>query len=906
MSSLLSFAYWRQRQAIPSPHRGVSPVPTITEALSSDTAASSLVGSDSNNHQENFVCIPKVVTPCTPEGLRPRRSLSELREEFFELSNHLDHQQQQKEPREKLDNVVVAEQAIVPTRRQERPAAMAEENKADIVECKTNEVKHVMVPKAFEAEDILPERQIPVWQKSSILPRFPTRSWSTQPSDNFQSSPLWSLPSSWRTIPSAASPNLVPGHARTAVGNLVALQQDHLVKQNALIPIPKQQHEIPNHAIIYSPQKQEESVETMYSPLYPKSTLSSNISCRSQKSLLESLGSGKDDMFSPSRMLTKLTYSVQSHHMDLSHALVEKPLNKTEELCRSLTMKPDEKPDHMYLPCRRHDLQPDVMERKACTLASTNTRGWAHDATNENKPFAHYATQNNEDAYSPLTWVSAKKPEAAFAETSNHYRESILAKSEASKANEYETEVILYNQQCGNSHSCDASMMLDPSRASTISRTISHDSAQDQILIQSLESDMQRIKSRNQQRSKEDLIVSVLERLQDNVQLVADVQSLIGTTEGMFDWFVPTPLDKEGLLTGFVEPTRDNIGEKIDLLLQELDSEAPMEEFFISFYSNGDISEYEEDYNDLREALSFCKILLQMAVPESEKEECSLQGTEDIGHWKLLPGLLEAIGVTRNPVETPRPRGGDSSLFSLPPDENSEAETPMTSNVSLGASTLTTLPTAHAITPNRKNTLQEKLKLQNGLHLRQAIQVFSTALQRMSDACEALHAAGQKVRDMLEATGRMKHSYFQLMAMNQQDIRSLVDAFEFELESDNSYVYQDTDDEDNAPSSLRAMVFARGTFDNVEATSMVHHVDSVQFDNHPPDADTSSMGISIANASTLETVDEEEGLFEYDDLRRQTESQDYDDEPEYREGPELVYTTQVVSPSGKTYFRLEV
>jgi hypothetical protein len=295
-----------------------------------------------------------------------------------------------------------------------------------------------------------------------------------------------------------------------------------------------------------------------------------------------------------------------------------------------------------------------------------------------------------------------------------------------------------------------------------------------------------------------------------------------------------------------------------------------------------------------------------MAVPESEKEECSLQGTEDIGHWKLLPGLLEAIGVTRNPVETPRPRGGDSSLFSLPPDENSEAETPMTSNVSLGASTLTTLPTAHAITPNRKNTLQEKLKLQNGLHLRQAIQVFSTALQRMSDACEALHAAGQKVRDMLEATGRMKHSYFQLMAMNQQDIRSLVDAFEFELESDNSYVYQDTDDEDNAPSSLRAMVFARGTFDNVEATSMVHHVDSVQFDNHPPDADTSSMGISIANASTLETVDEEEGLFEYDDLRRQTESQDYDDEPEYREGPELVYTTQVVSPSGKTYFRLEV
>jgi hypothetical protein len=569
-------------------------------------------------------------------------------------------------------------------------------------------------------------------------------------------------------------------------------------------------------------------------------------------------------------------------------------------------MQPDEKPDLMYSTCRRPGLQLDATDRKARALSSSHTHGWTHVSTNENIADGHYPNQNNEEVCSPLTWASAKKPDAAYTERNNHNGKSMLAKSQACEANECETEVILFNQRTGSSRSCDATMMLDPSRASTISRTISHDSAQDQILIHSLESDMQRIKSRNQQRSKEDLIVSVLERFQDNIQLVAGVQALIGSTEGMFDWFVRTPLDKEGLLTGFAESTRDAIGEKIDLFLRDLDSEASMEEFFISYNSNGDMSEYEEDHSDLREALNFCKILLQMSIPESEKEESSLQGTEDIGHWKLLPGLLEAIGLAPNPVETPKPRGGDSSLFSLPPDDYSEAETPMTSNVSLGASTLTTLPTAHAITPNRKNTLQEKIKLQNGLHLRQAIQVFSTALQRMSDACTALHAAGQKVNDMVEATGRIKHSYFQLMAMNQQDIRSLVDAFEFELESENSYVYQDTDDEDIVPSSLRAMVFGRGSFDNVENAAMVQYVDSVQFDNHPPDADTSSMGISIANTSTLETVDEEEGLFEYDDLRRQTESQEYDDEPEYREGPELVYSTEVVSPSGKTYFRLEV
>jgi hypothetical protein len=269
MSSLLTFAYWRQRQAVPSPHRGVSPVPNITEALSSDTAASSLVGGELNKHHENFVCIPKVVTPCTPEGLRPRRSLFDIREELLGITHQLDIQQQQQEPRNNLEMVVVAEQEVIPPKQQEKPAEIVE-YKADLVEYKTDAVKQILLPKAFEAEDILPERQIPVWQKSSILPRFPTRSWSTHPSENFQSSPVWSLPSSWRTIPSAASPNLVPGRARTAVGNLVALQQEHLVKHNALIPIPKQEHEITNHSIIYSPQKQKENVDAMYSPLYPK------------------------------------------------------------------------------------------------------------------------------------------------------------------------------------------------------------------------------------------------------------------------------------------------------------------------------------------------------------------------------------------------------------------------------------------------------------------------------------------------------------------------------------------------------------------------------------------------------------------------------------------------------------
>ena len=80
-----------------------------------------------------------------------------------------------------------------------------------------------------------------------------------------------------------------------------------------------------------------------------------------------------------------------------------------------------------------------------------------------------------------------------------------------------------------------------------------------------LDGDIRRMKKRNQQRAKEDLIIAAFERLQDDTQLVADVQNLLGirssgggggagNDNSMFDWFVGTPHGRgrsaDGILGG--------------------------------------------------------------------------------------------------------------------------------------------------------------------------------------------------------------------------------------------------------------------------------------------------------------------------------------------------------------------
>jgi hypothetical protein len=845
MSSLLTFVWRRRRNThnddddgqdedhLYNHHRNfnpnLSPVPpTLMDSHSSD--ASTVV---TDYKREEFICIPRrrgVVV--TPDGLKPRRFVVDLRDELLGDTAELllPEPTKRKEPIDagKIDDTSTA---LVPVL-----------NDPDTSLIPVTEFAVVQNPNMWRVvPDAGSQIQIPWSQQqygpSTVLPPLPTRSWSTQ-GDWSSPTPAYSSqngswpPStdrgSWgNTTPSAESPNLVPGRARTAVGNLVANQQD----PPGTTPMKETSYDF-----AYSPQEQ--GVETMYSPMYSRAG---------------------------SKNARTTTYPLP-HIAERGVIAGMSNVQSATALLRS--NEQEEGVETMYPPLRSR--------REANSNVSVST-------------------MSTLPAPSPLARTSVLRTTTAVINS------AIVPQSE------HGTEVILSQKhlQSGSwtvdSHS--GSSGASKRSIKPVTNTVVF--ADDNVLVHALDGDLKRTKLRNQQRTKEELILSALERLQDDLQLVADVEGLlgVGSSQGMFDWFVPTPLDKEGILTGFSEEKRYAIIDKLDQLLVELNAEVKSQEFFLNS-SMVDISEYEDEAHDeLREALSFCKVLVQMAVPESEKEESSLQGTNELGKWQFLPGLRAAIGLLPTTTETPPCRGGDSSFFSLPEDD---AGTPMTSNVSLGATTLTSIAnhTMSPTTPLKHHSERIKLKRQNGLHLRQAIQLLSTGLQKMSNACLTLgeiNAGGPSSNSsgLVRVADQIKQTYFQMIAMSQGDLKSVVDAFEFELDPEDSYVYEDTDEEAEVSPIMHVATLAFGSMVNIS-----HDRDST-FDTGP--ISPPRIGdLSLTDCSDLVVEDE---IFACDDdLRREMGSNDYDEQVDEREGAPADAYSLVVSKTSrhKSHARLEV
>ena len=325
---------------------------------------------------------------------------------------------------------------------------------------------------------------------------------------------------------------------------------------------------------------------------------------------------------------------------------------------------------------------------------------------------------------------------------------------------------------------------------------------------------IQKSKARSQRRQNEDLIVSALERLQDNIHLISEVENLLKLDGGisgeknnpkehvsssqqpsMYDWFVPTSFNIEGILTGFSETKRYLILDRIDLFLND----------FINAIEEGyDSSDFT--IQNIQEAVVFCKVLVQMAIPENEKEDSSLQGTDGIGRWYFRAGMREMIGILSSKHSgTPRRGECDLSLFSLPEEENDNCDTPMTSNLSIGASTLTTIVNEYdnkygsATKPQHAFGTSIALKQQqhpylqlhyNGLYLRQAIQMFTTGIQKMTMACSALSqikGESMNISSFIHVANQIREAYVQLISLSQRDLKSIVDAFEFELDTEATY-----------------------------------------------------------------------------------------------------------------------
>lgn len=143
---------------------------------------------------------------------------------------------------------------------------------------------------------------------------------------------------------------------------------------------------------------------------------------------------------------------------------------------------------------------------------------------------------------------------------------------------------------------------------------------------------MQR-KAKNQRRAKEQLLMGVIQRLQHSLDLVSDVDALHENDR----WFVKTPMDREGLLTGFSKGTRSNLLKYVRSVLSEMFVAQP-EEFFLS---PSQIESISETHDDLHDALVFLEAMLQIAIPLSEQNPG--------GRWTCAPEIRNTMGITSIP-----------------------------------------------------------------------------------------------------------------------------------------------------------------------------------------------------------------------------------------------------------------
>jgi hypothetical protein len=128
-----------------------------------------------------------------------------------------------------------------------------------------------------------------------------------------------------------------------------------------------------------------------------------------------------------------------------------------------------------------------------------------------------------------------------------------------------------------------------------------------------MEEALRRQKTKNLRRNKEDLLISIIERLQDNTKLVFDVLNELKLSTGK--WDVSMSLDSENIFTGFSKKTRATLCRNIDAVLDEMKVASP-EDFFLS---PSQIPNFADTHDDLEQALMFCRSLIGTAIPQSEK-----------------------------------------------------------------------------------------------------------------------------------------------------------------------------------------------------------------------------------------------------------------------------------------------
>ena len=391
-------------------------------------------------------------------------------------------------------------------------------------------------------------------------------------------------------------------------------------------------------------------------------------------------------------------------------------------------------------------------------------------------------------------------------------------------------------------------------------------------------------KRTNQREAKERLLLNSIERLRDDAKLVSELETMHegddenNEDDALSNLFTKIDLDKDGLLTGYDEKKRMRLSRFVQSLLEEMDTARP-EEFFLS---PTQIPGIAETHDDLQNALTFLLSMIQLADLSADR------------NWRCKVEMRAAMGIASSPKSPETLRGGDTSLFSLP----SATTTPHTSNVSLATSITTRVSPRYESPP--KWTEQ-------GRTVRRAIEITSTLVQNMSEACEKLLETDRPGSDKaIRATEAIKRTYLQLMAVARSDLEALVQSFFYNGAP--TAIVRQVSHEDGEHNTHRhpehfqeyqshLMATSNGTcqrprhllfaFDGQGGRNTTNEVNkhtntsNLVEDDRYDDIDGGNQG----NHDQYEELEDENG----EDLRRQVGSNDYDtndvrDGPDEREG----------------------
>mmetsp|Transcript_17166 Transcript_17166/g.24153 ORF Transcript_17166/g.24153 Transcript_17166/m.24153 type:complete len:824 (+) Transcript_17166:144-2615(+) len=263
---------------------------------------------------------------------------------------------------------------------------------------------------------------------------------------------------------------------------------------------------------------------------------------------------------------------------------------------------------------------------------------------------------------------------------------------------------------------------------------------------------------------KEQLILELIQRVQGDEQLVTDI---------LRDQNASNILHGEGLLTGYSPAKRQMMMRKIQNILTEMDN-THQEEYFMS---PSQIPTFSEAHTGLRKALAFIQSILKTAIRNIERNKISFGGFGKLAAgWTIESPSMDArhryrsdsifwlrknLGIDDKKENPCTPRGGDTSVFSLPSDET--ATTPHTSNVSMNSS-ITSKRSYEPSSPSRRETLR----------LRQTLIIAITVVQRLTLACDKL--VTKNPTELIGATEEIKANYLELMVLSKTDLAALLKA----------------------------------------------------------------------------------------------------------------------------------